>query len=877
MQYSILDVKTRCPSIPGFCIEREALENKLSDSCRSSSGLVMIIAPPGYGKTILTASWISKAPFAAAWYTAEQSENNLTFFFLYLSAAVRKAVPNFGLRIDSILSSPHVPEPDFLADLLIQEFDGLEEKLVVAVDNFHTITDRRIFDVLNRIFEMMPANLHLLLLSREDPHFKLTKLRLSGNIAEMRMNDLSFSFKETEKLFHETLNAPPAAGYIQAAWEKSEGWPLALILLMFSLQDAEEEQYGEVIEDFCGTSRYIIDYFIDDVVKDIDKEVLDFIIDTVHLERFNAELCDYIRNRDDSSLFIEQIIKQNLPVTIVTGHKTWFRYSTLFSDFVKSKFQPSNLSLLYLRASKWCEDNNREQTAVKYMIASKNLDHIESLVLRLCLTAFNRGNFALVQSWFNIIPAEYLRQNWKLTVLHSWVCFLSEGFSSILSTDLQSPPASETIDKKTHAWYECLISWRLFLKNDDTAMEHMSEGIKKQLKEDFFFFVLSELLQGRVLLSENRFTDAYAVLEKLYTEVKNSDNLFLLFLILHHLLFVCLRIGKLDEMIAYFEDIMFRAVDEEGHYLPLSGILLIPIAKVYLEKYSLDAALDYGLKGYEFTESLRMDHLLIETGLFTIIRSYLGKGLVENAEQFLISADARLPASGRKFYKDSFQILEAEIALYKDNLYNNTFRELEIEIGKIEVKSSRYIELQLTYMAYLIKSKNWGDAELLLAKCREAEILSSFHFISTIYLFILQAIIEYNAGRFDQAYAALEEAIDNALPDRLFRGFLHFFEDLNPFFKLLKKNRTVFFENLVHLKYSGNEPSAAPPLLVENLSRREKEILKLIAEGLNNQEIADSLFISVGTVKWHINNIFGKLDVKNRIQAVEEAKNLSLI
>ena len=338
----LIRTKLQRPPIVGEHVHRSQLLERLDQ--RRQRPLTLVTAPAGYGKSTLVSCWLESCDLPAAWLSLDETDNDLHLFLSYFLAAVQKVSPAAGKEIQPILNAPQLPPLSVLAGILINELDQIEQPFILTLDDYHAIHNKAIHDLLIEILKHPPRAMHLVLAGRVDPPLPLASLRARGEMTEIRVQDLRFSLEETAEYLQKMICMTIEDNILSLFVEKSEGWITGLRLAALSLRYTDDLK--RAVADLPDANRYILDYFVEEILTQQPPAMQDYLLSTSVLDRFCAPLCDavyYFRygSQDASKIggekFIQLLKKANLFVIHLDDEGRWFRYHHLFKNLLKQQ------------------------------------------------------------------------------------------------------------------------------------------------------------------------------------------------------------------------------------------------------------------------------------------------------------------------------------------------------------------------------------------------------------------------------------------------------------------------------------------------------------------------------------------------------------
>jgi len=362
----LIQTKLHRPRVAGELIERPRLLAYLNEC--SNRPFTLISAPAGYGKTTLLTQWLAQVPYQVAWLSLDENDNNLIGFLSYFVAAIQTLFPKGCSTTLNLLTVAQTPSLDYLTTTLINEIADLPQEFLLVLDDYHFITDKDIHQLISALIQQAPPPLHLVIASRQDAPFSITRLRASQAITEIRMADLRFTLEEVQSYLHLCLGAQVSPEIVRILVERTEGWAVGLRLACLSLRD--QEDYAGFLETFQGTNRYIMEYLVDEILSRQPQPIQTFLLCTSFLDRFCAPLGDALleaiatnaeisggQEQLSSGEILAQLERDNLFVVSLDQQGEWFRYHHLFEDLLRHKLKaettPAQRAALHTTASRW--------------------------------------------------------------------------------------------------------------------------------------------------------------------------------------------------------------------------------------------------------------------------------------------------------------------------------------------------------------------------------------------------------------------------------------------------------------------------------------------------------------------------------------------
>jgi LuxR family maltose regulon positive regulatory protein len=417
----LLATKLHVPAIGNEVVQRTTLLDALSAGQRRK--LTLLSAPAGWGKTTLLAQWALGAGEEQrfGWLSLDPSDNDPVWFWMYAVAALQKVSPGVGTRAVELLTMGADPVQVVLPTLL-NDLDTIESPTVLILDDYHLVVNRAVHEQVAFVISRMPANLHLVLATRSDPMLPLARLRASGDMGEMRSEDLRFGVVEAAHLLNDVLGLDLADADIQLLHRRTEGWAAGLYLAALSL--AEHPDAAAFIKTFAGDNRHIVDYLMAEVLDSQPPQMRSFLLRTSVLGRLSGALCDAMLQTSGSAAVLEKIERENLFVVPLDMSRRWYRYHHLFGELLRTDLQRSEPNLvagLHRRAAAWFEAEGLVDEAVRHLVAAGDIAESADLIAADWVNEFNGGGLSTVSGWLDLLPDESVRQDPRLGAARAWI------------------------------------------------------------------------------------------------------------------------------------------------------------------------------------------------------------------------------------------------------------------------------------------------------------------------------------------------------------------------------------------------------------------------------------------------------------------------
>ena len=867
MSSPLLSTKFSIPPLRSGLVPRpclaELMETGLLQNETFERKLTLISAPAGYGKTTLAIEGIKRIGLPIAWLSLDEADNDPRRFITYLIAAMQQVHGGIGQAATAMLQSPQPPPDELMLTSLVNEISAVPQPFNLVLDDYHVIHTPPIHQQLAFLLDHQPGNLHLILITREDPLLPIPRLRARGQVLEIRQDDLRFTIAETAEFLKSVMGLDLLPDELAALERRTEGWIAGLQLAALSMRGRDD--LPGFIQAFTGSSRFILDYLIEEVFEGQSPDVKDFLLKTSILERLSAPLCDAVTEKNVSQEMLETLEQANLFIVPLDQSREWYRYHRLFAELLQNRLRNSSLpeNTLHQRASQWYEKKDMPSEAIQHALAGKDWERAASLIGASSNAMLKRGEVMTIIGWFQEFPGEMIASDPKLGFEYSWPLLLAGRFD-------EARPLLERVERTAAEIPELLgevYAAQAYLargKGDHALMVERSQRALTLLPKssvDSRGIVAMNL--GLAYWHMGQMQAAEEVLaEALEASQATGNHYAALTSLIFQGRVLAVR-GGLHQAKAFFE----RAVQMGGD-IPINALAFMDLATLHYEWNELDVSDGHMHKTIEICQRSQNNEFLVAALIIQAFLKIAQSDLV--AAENVLDRAWNLVRSGQIPTGTAVKMNPAQVCLLLAK--NETIREWGDKLTETVDWHPFYRFLGVTKARTLPTEQ----ARAYLDGLGQAAGANDWGY-GLIAVRVLQATL---AESQEEALKFLIEALQLAEGGGFIRTFVEAGEKLVPLLQeAVRRGITPEYAGQILNVMAGKVEvaGAGAGSLVEALSEREIEVLRLVTAGLSNREIASQLFISTGTAKTHIHNLCGKLNVRNRTEAAMKGKELGLV
>ncbi len=858
------------PPVRARLVPRPHLLERLATVPRHT--LTLLAAPAGFGKTTLLVAWEAEVStqLEVAWVSLEPGDADPIRFWTCVLTALQTRRPDLGMAAQALLKGAQPAAIEAFLDALLKDLDAILEPLVLVLDDYHVVQSPVVQASLRYLLERLPARMHLLLSTRSDPPLPLARLRANDQLLELRAADLRFSRDEASEFLRAVMGLELTDAQVAALGTRTEGWAAGLQLAGLSLR--ERADASAAIASFTGSHRFVIDYLVEEVLTRLPDATRVFLERTSVLGRLTGPLCDAVTGASNGTAMLEELERANLFVTPLDDGRHWYRYHQLLADGLQHQLQrhsPELLCVLHDRASRWFEANGLVEEAVEHALASESWDRAGSLIAPLARVLISRGEQSTLRRWMTAVPADVRCTHPLLSGAFASSLLLMGDFPELQRFLDAAEPALQAIGEHvplgnvlaTHAYLAVI-------QEDQARAEACAERALALLPPGEVHRVTAVLARSVVWLDRGELAPAERALSQLRTEPQAASSPMARW----QLRSLLARLELLRGRLARAATLQREVVEEVG------------ARRVYPRQVAL---LDLAAVAYEGN---RLDEATAWLDQFPSAQTHPNRGIVLPRYYLLRARLLRAigqPGAADDALRRALSAARGEGLRRPERLVHAERARLLLALGDVE-DAARWADQFLDGVddveAFEHEPETLTLARVRLAQGRASQIVELLQRLlaaaeaggrmgSAAELLALLALAHAQAGDPPASVASVERALALAEAEGFVRLFVDEGEPMAGVLRraLAHRIRPSYVGRLLRCLAGTVRPTASV------LTPREHEVLRLIALGLSNRDIAERLVLSEGTVKSHVHNLIGKLGAESRTQVLARAREIGVL
>lgn len=907
----LIKTKTNIPTLKRDQVLRKRINEALSEGIRVGRKLTLISAPAGFGKTTLVCEWLEMCKIPAAWISLDEGDGDPARFLTYLITALQTLISGVGDGMLATLQSSQPVSPKELLPSLLNELASTEDIFIFVLDDLHTVDSNEVDEMLSFLVEHMPPAMHLVITTREDPALPLARLRVRNHLTEVRAADLRFTEDEAADFLNQVMGLNLSTENIAMLENRTEGWIAGLQLAALSMQGHASQDITELIRSFSGTHQFVLDYLLEEVLKKQPEAIQRFLLSTSILNRLSGSLCDAVLLSDKTSAqgTLETLDHNNLFVIALDNERHWYRYHQLFRDLLRQRlsqrYGKDEITAIHIRASEWFERAGELGEAFHHAVSAADFDRAARLLESNWLAMDENFQTGTWLGWANQLSLSVRRARPVLLTQMGW-SYADAGIPEMSESILQEAeaclknPLEDLVIVEAEQFRTLPVRIAVARAYNAQAQNRFADTVKfAEIAQDmaspddkFLHAQASAILSGAYWAS-GELDKAYAFMSGWVDVVEQADNFAFAVAASFAKADILVAQGRLGDAIQVYQTALKLAATHgmesitAHHHLGL-GLLYREMGKDEQATSHLQKSFELGRQtpiiDWAYRKSLAQALLKESEGDFDAALV-----LLDEAQRYYVHRPIPNPrpvgAMKARIYLQQGRLDKAQAWAVKNGMslletpdYLHEFERLTLaKIALAEYQHDQNEQHILDVLKLL-------EGQLKLAQKQN-------RLLSQIEILVLQAFALQVKGEATQAISSLEKALSLAEPE----GYLRIFVKEGEFLRLLildarsaiEKSPYFLFGYMEKLLAEFPQPTEfqiqkskfenPKPELIDSLSDRELEVLRLIAQGLSNQEITQKLFVALSTIKGHNLRIFAKLQAKSRTEAVARARELGLL
>jgi LuxR family transcriptional regulator, maltose regulon positive regulatory protein len=906
----LIRTKLRLPFIRPGLVSRPRLQEQIAHGL--CGPLTLITAPAGFGKTTLVAACVSGCGMPVAWLSLDKDDNQEGRFLTYLINALQGADARIGRGAVQLMTGLQPAPGEIVLTSLINDLDATSREMVLVLDDYQFISSQSVHAEMMFLLEHCPQTLHVLIATRSDPPLSLARLRARSQMLELRAADLRFTPSEAAQFLNEVMGLHLDAGLVAMLDDRTEGWIAGLQMAALSMRDRGDAR--GFVEGFSGTNRHILDYLLEEILASQSTEIQHFLLSTSILERFTAPLCDALLKNDQqlepgedhgksqlrsptlrpSASVLEYLERENIFLVSLDDERIWFRYHHLFADLLRARLhltQPNRIPDLHIRASAWLEQKGFIPEAIHHLCAAQEHSRAADLIERYGPARFADSDPSVLLMADNL-PPEMLIDRPKIGFYQAWLLILLGhiGKALPLLNDLARQLASEDSDS-TQQWIQAMVTLALAFLGQRTGTGGQiplpaDQVLDKIPADESILRDVADMLYAMTLGRRGDIDRAAEVSVRCIQREKTHPGALAAPSLFQFLARIYLMQGRLRAAASLCREFLDPIRQKGARFMYSAGSMNIILGEVLCEWNLLEEAEQQIRDGLRANEPW-VDIMTDAFGQLALVRVLQAKGSFTEALQAVEVFETRLPGGHFRPYEfeEDFHTLRVRVQLASGDLQSASQWADQVQYSEdFHLHEERY---WLTLARIHLAQGRYADVEKILSGIAPPMGASNRITRKIEYNLLLAAAIAEQAGgrRMGEAARLMEACLILAEPEGNIRAFLDMGEPardlLIAYLRTTDPGHKLFAQKLLDAFAPSSGASFPGPQqpagLIEPLTERELEVLQLIAQGKTNLEIASQLIVARGTVKAHAANIFSKLEVTNRTEAVARARQIGIL
>ncbi len=889
------ETKLLIPSPPHKLVGRPKLLQKLDEILKKK--LTVISAPAGFGKTTLISKWaVEKCrDVNISWISLSETDNRASTFWFYIVLSLKMHLGHNAWHVISALENDNQYSIENVSNYLINTLNRLNQELVLILDDYHLISDYNLNKSMAYFLSNLPANMHVVMVTRTKPELALSRLRVRDEILELKVDELRFNSMEISELLTKLLDLNLSEDEVHCIENLAEGWIAALRIIAVSI--AKSNDYRSLIFKSNCCNEYMLEYLSEEIINQIPANIKEFLYKTSVLPVLNSSICNFILDIDYAQEVLECLIEKNLFIVVLDENRCYLRYHHLFLEFLNNrlhKYYHNEVEEIYIRASRWYEEYGYFQEAIDFSIKAGDHNNSARLIEIYVGKIAVRGEFQKIIHITETLPNNLIESKPRICIYYAVALALSgkldeeQSYLKKRGIDLDSDFFNSHRAliygiKSIAALYGSSIDKQLVKVNAEKALSTI-------MNDDFLGLLLRAIVYsnlGNLMALEGNFDQALENFETAFYYADKSENLFVRLTVTHKTAQAYYNQGKLNLALGLYENTINILQQDESLLYPSVNMIYLGISTIYYELNETEKAYKYAEKSMSLSKA-RNDSIKLLQSYILLAKIYAVQGKAHDTVALIKEIDRmvcspQLEFILKQYISDIVRLLlhVEEISLVRQFMDKYNFCDIEALVFDNEDQYIACAELSIFDKAY-------SDASLILEKLLLVARNERRQW-SIIRILMLSAVVSKHSDNKKQAVKHAGEAIKLAEQYGYFRTLIDYGKNAGDLIDHVLKSleeapqwdalRRYCRKLLTAFNNTTIKETAEGVDGFDNVifSPREQEVLACILEGSSNVEISEKLFISLSTVKKHTKNILVKLNVKSRAKAIAAVKKLDVV
>ncbi|WP_379160893.1 LuxR C-terminal-related transcriptional regulator [Paenibacillus sp. sgz5001063] len=854
----MVHTKLHIPHVRKSLVARPRLIHKLNEG--RDAKLTLVSAQAGYGKTTVLSEWVKQCDSDVAWVSLDSLDNDWIQFWSYVTASIQERVPGFGLAVQSLLDSgPSISSEPAITELL-NELNGFPHDLVIILDDYHVIELPSIHRSMIYLLEHLPPHIHLYIASRTDLSIPTARLLAKGELHQIKMQDLRFQLDEGLVFFRETTDLGLSPEQVKMLFQQTEGWISGLQLAALSLK--QSDNITDSLQQFSGHQHNISDYLLQEVFHHQPEQTRAFLLHTSILSRMNASLCQAVTGQINGQAQLERLEQMNLFIVPLDDHRKWYRYHHLLSDFLQQLLHRADPDLwvqVHIRAAEWLESQGFDEEAVEHYLEGKQFSDAVRLIEKNLHKLVQTKSVVLIR-WVSVLPADSFAEKPMIELFYISVLLGVGEWTAAFHRVKQATIRFQALEGKVTdaAWKQAMGNIYFF----NAITSYLQKDLERT--SDYFGLVEQYMPEGSFFQTVGR---------NRYQGFDSFDDL------LGH-------INDLHTADAFL--LKWITVWHNKQEYPFLGFLCASYSKLLYEWNRLEEAEMYAAMVLGRQDMHPFARIMMQIHI-SASRIQQAKGNLSRATALLTELKLLINSPDYELFMLRIEAEQACLSLRQGSLQEAEDWLQRCGMAHLDEVSLNRAAEYLAYARVLVACERMDEALNLLERLNRM-LDKKDRLRDRIQVIILHSMALKRSGQTEAALLQLETALHLAEPEGYIRSFIDegpvMAELLSVYGKRLQGSylggaQLVTFgyvqQLLQAMQVTSQDSFQIEQPRKEILTDQETKVLVLIARGLTNKQIASDLHITGETVKFHIRNVYRKLEANNRVHALQRAKELRIL